>query len=141
MLDKDQSVPLCGHFLTCCKFSQHGSDNPSPFSSKQQALMQSDLTYKIESDQQENSLFHFSTCTMHLLLFCTMTNKCTVISQIITLLHVSTLSCHPQTACNQYLYRTSIIILYNEPTNAHSYFTNYRTATCFDTVVSSSGSL
>jgi len=26
----------------------------------------------------------------------TMTNKCTFISQIITLLHVSTLSCHPQ---------------------------------------------
>ena len=27
----------------------------------------------------------------------------TIISQIITLLHVSTLSCHPQTACNKYL--------------------------------------
>ena len=27
----------------------------------------------------------------------------TTISQIITLLHVSTLSCHPQAACNQYL--------------------------------------
>jgi len=35
--------------------------------------------------------------------FRTMTNKCTIISQIITLLHVSTLSCHPQGACNQYL--------------------------------------
>jgi len=45
----------------------------------------------------------FNTCTLHILLFCTMTNKCTIISQIITLLHVSTLSCHPQTACNQYL--------------------------------------
>ena len=32
-----------------------------------------------------------------------MTNKCTIISQIITLLHVSTLSCHPQGARNQYL--------------------------------------
>jgi len=31
-----------------------------------------------------------------------MTNKCTIISQIITLVHVSTLSCHPQGACNQY---------------------------------------
>jgi hypothetical protein len=40
---------------------------------------------------------------MHLLLFCTMTNKCTIISQIITLLHVSAVSCHPQEACNQYL--------------------------------------
>jgi len=29
--------------------------------------------------------------------------KCTIISQIITLLYVSTLSCHPQEACNQYL--------------------------------------
>jgi len=30
-------------------------------------------------------------------------NKCTIISQTITPLHDSTLSCHPQTACNQYL--------------------------------------
>jgi len=32
-----------------------------------------------------------------------MTNKRTIISQIITLLHVTTLSCHPQGACNKYL--------------------------------------
>jgi len=32
-----------------------------------------------------------------------MTNKCTIISQIITLLHVSTLTCHPQGARNQHL--------------------------------------
>ena len=32
-------------------------------------------------------------------------------------------------------------ILYNEPTNAHNYFTNYHTATYFDTIVSSSDSL
>jgi len=36
-------------------------------------------------------------------LFGTLTNKCTIISQIITLPHVSTLSCHPQEAYNQYL--------------------------------------
>jgi len=41
--------------------------------------------------------------TVHLLLFCIIPNKRTIISQIITLPHVSTLSCHPQTACNQYL--------------------------------------
>jgi len=35
--------------------------------------------------------------------FCTMTNKRTIISQIITLLHFSTLACHPQGACNKYL--------------------------------------
>ena len=46
---------------------------------------------------------YFNTSTVHLLLFCTMNNKCTVISQIITLLHASTLLCHPQGACNQYL--------------------------------------
>ena len=40
---------------------------------------------------------------IYFLLFCTMTNKCTLISQIITLLHVSTLSCRPQGACKQYL--------------------------------------
>jgi len=32
-----------------------------------------------------------------------MTNKYTIISQIIILLNVSTLSCHPHGACNQYL--------------------------------------
>ena len=31
------------------------------------------------------------------------TNKCTIILQIFALLHVSTLLCHPQAACNQYL--------------------------------------
>jgi hypothetical protein len=36
-------------------------------------------------------------------LFCTVTNKCTIISQIFTLLNVSTLQCHPQTVCNHYL--------------------------------------
>jgi len=30
-----------------------------------------------------------------------MTNKCTIISQIITFLHVSTLSYRPQGTCNQ----------------------------------------
>jgi hypothetical protein len=42
-------------------------------------------------------------CTVRLLLFCTMANKRKIISQIITLLHVSTLLCHLQGACNQYL--------------------------------------
>ena len=37
------------------------------------------------------------------LLCCTMIDRCTIISQIITLLHVSTLLCHPQAACNQCL--------------------------------------
>jgi len=46
---------------------------------------------------------YFNTYTVNLLLFRTLTNKCTIISQIITLLHVSTLLCHPQAACNQYL--------------------------------------
>ena len=46
---------------------------------------------------------YFNTCTVHLLVFCTMTNRRTIISQIITLLHVSTLSSHPQGVCNQYL--------------------------------------
>ena len=64
------------------------------------------------------------------LVFCPMTNKCTIISQIITLLHVSTLSCHPQTAC---------ILPYDQ--QMHNYFTNYHTTTCFDTIVSSSDSL
>ena len=47
-----------------------------------------------------NFLFkYFNTCTVHLLLFCTMTNKCTIISQNITRVHVTTLSCNPQGPC------------------------------------------
>jgi len=46
---------------------------------------------------------YFNTCTVYLLLFFTVTDKCTIISQIVTLLHVSTLSCHLQGARNQYL--------------------------------------
>ena len=54
--------------------------------------------------QKHNALlFILILCTAHLLLFCNMTNKYTIISQIITLLHVSTLSCHPQGAFIQYL--------------------------------------
>jgi len=53
--------------------------------------------------RQTQLVYYFNTCTVHLLLFCTMTNKCTNFSQVITLIDVSTLSCHPQRACNQYL--------------------------------------
>jgi hypothetical protein len=43
----------------------------------------------------------FNACTMH---FFTMTNKRTVISQMITLLiHVLMLSCYPQEVCSLYL--------------------------------------
>ena len=72
-------------------------------------------------------------------IFCTMTNKCTIISQIITLLHVSTLSCNPQGARNQYLAKLHMYILYYDQ-QMHNYFINYHTPTCFDTIVSSSGS-
>jgi len=37
-----------------------------------------------------------------------MTNKCTIISQIITLLYISTLSCHPQIVINTLPSYTSI---------------------------------
>ena len=58
----------------------------------------------------------------HLYLFCTMTNKCTIISQIITLLlHVSTLPCHPQGACNHYpcqvtqVFQMQLLVLHTGP--------------------------
>jgi len=38
------------------------------------------------------------------------------------------------------MYRASFIILYNVQ-HMHNYFTNYHIPTCFDTIVSSSGSL
>jgi len=37
----------------------------------------------------------FSFIVLFCVLFCALSNKCAVISQIITRLHVSTLSCHP----------------------------------------------
>jgi hypothetical protein len=52
------------------------------------------------------AVLYFNTCTVHLLLFFTMANKCTIISQIITLLHVSTLLFHSQGACNQILVKS-----------------------------------
>ena len=48
---------------------------------------------------QPNGIAERHWAVFFFLLFCTMTNKCTIISQIITPLHVSTLSCHPQGAC------------------------------------------
>ena len=64
------------------------------------------LQYSTSRRIPEDINFHyFNIRTVHLVLFCTMTNKCTIISQIITLLHVSTLSCHPQGTCNQYLFK------------------------------------
>jgi len=49
------------------------------------------------------SCSYFNTCTLHILLHCTMINNCTFISQILILLHVSSLLCHPQGACNEHL--------------------------------------
>jgi hypothetical protein len=56
---------------------------------------------------------------MHILLFCTVTNQCTIISQIITPLHVSTLLSHPQRVRSQYLAKL------HSMTNAAVYNTIY----------------
>jgi len=40
----------------------------------------------------------------------------------------------------KYVYRAPFFILYYDQ-QVHNYFTNYHTSTCFDTIVSSSGSL
>jgi len=66
----------------------------------------------------KHSYSYFNVCTVHLLIFCTMTNKCTIISQIITFLHASTLSCHPQGACNPYLAKLSKYLIVNCITNS-----------------------
>ena len=58
-------------------------------------------SFCIETNLINFVFFYFKTCTVRLLLFCTMTNKCTIISQIIPLLHVSTR--HSHGTCNQYL--------------------------------------
>jgi hypothetical protein len=56
----------------------------------------SNILREIKNWEQYFSTYS-NTCTMHLLLFCTMTKKGTINEQIITLLlHVSTLLCHPK---------------------------------------------
>jgi len=67
-------------------------------------------------------------------LFCIVTNNGTIISQIITFLHFSTLSCHHQGACNQYFAKLVGRYWLLWPTNAqlfhklsHTYmFRHYR---------------
>jgi hypothetical protein len=97
------SLPVCSvsafHMVTCfhcmCQYRQRGKKNS--------ADCHKHTNNKLGKENQISYRIILIRCTMHLLLFCTTTNKSTIISQIITLLHVSTLSCHPQTACNQYL--------------------------------------
>ena len=69
------------------------------WSSYLRSLLRSPLT----SSPLGPNVFLSTQFSNNLVSFCTMTNKYKIISQIITLLHVSTLSCHPQGACNQYL--------------------------------------
>jgi len=84
------------------------------------------------------------------MVFCTMTNKCTQLFHklshcymfrhyrvILRQLVINTLPSYTSIS-NAAVGNT---ILYNKPTNAHNYFTNYHTATCFDTIMSSSDSL
>ena len=70
--------------LECC-----GVDSLSTFR---------DVNPVVEGQENETEIYIY----IYIFKFCTITNKCTIISQIITVLHVSTLLCHPQGACNQY---------------------------------------
>jgi hypothetical protein len=81
---------------------------------------------------------YFNTCTVHILLFCTVTNKCIIISQIITFLHVSTLSCHPQGACKsipcqvtQIFQMQLLVILPSIPIAAVGNITKYFKCSCW----------
>ena len=93
------------------------------------------------SFDEQIPLYYCNTFTVHLLLFCAMTNKCTIISQNITLLHVSTLSCHLQGVCDQCLAKLhkyfKCKISNSKPTPPHKYFyqsllsqTNINTSSC-----------
>jgi hypothetical protein len=66
-------------------------------------------------------------------------NQCTIISQIVTQLHVSTLTCHTHTPYNQYLARLHQYFYYDQP--IQNYLTNYHTATCFDNIMLPSQSI
>ena len=69
----------------------------------QEMSLTTNLCYVL-TEKREDSLCSVTVRVNYITyLFCTLTNKCTIFSQIITLLHVSTLSCHPQGANNQCL--------------------------------------
>ena len=75
------------------KLSRKVGKQLSKYAAQQPRTMKVCVWYHLNPKQRISLFF----------LFCTMTNKCTIISQIITPLHVSTLSRHPHGACNQYL--------------------------------------
>ena len=95
--------------------SQNIKNNYNLFQHKSLLIKQIALFYIIDTcfDLQEShhqatvvkyveDIFYFNTCIVHISLFSTMTNKCKLFDKL-SLLHVSTLSCHPQGTCNQYL--------------------------------------
>jgi hypothetical protein len=64
--------------------------------------------YDLRTDVKELTLY-FNTSTVYLLLFCRITNHCTINRQMtILLLHVSTLLCHSQEA-RSYLHEWVLI--------------------------------
>jgi len=69
----------------------------------QEMSITTNLRYVLTEKREDLLCSATARVTYVIYLLCTMTNKCTIISQIITLLHVSTLSCHPQGARNQCL--------------------------------------
>ena len=78
------------HFnLSTASQAQQGANNPAK--------------HHWSHEITHSTSFYFNVCTLHLLILYFDQQMYTIISQIITLLHVSTLSCHLQRACNQYL--------------------------------------
>ena len=67
---------------------------PSPYLTGEKFLKKSKIRIAVCVLTSKTCFFYY---------FVQLTNKCTIISQIMTLTHVSTLLCHPQEACNQYL--------------------------------------
>jgi len=57
--------------------------------------------YGIFNTQKTRKEIGFKNTAVIFFLFCTMTNKCTINWQIITLLHVLTLSCHLSSLCKK----------------------------------------
>ena len=98
--------------------------NRVPSVAYQRALISINLTHVtriffiLYYDQQMHSYF----TNYHTVTFCTVTNKCTVISQIITLSHFAL---WPTNA--QLFYKLSHYYILHCDQQMHSYFTNYHT--------------
>ena len=111
-------------FRPSCAESQSNAESPTLHPPSKSSLICYGKTLPYLT-QNEAAHFFILIPVPCIFLFCTMTNKCTINWQIITLLlHVSTLLCHPQGARSSYLAKLLLFSrLYDVSTSSCAHLT------------------